>query len=165
MGNRLLLIILTIIGIAVALLVWNNNSGQTLGIGNEQFGQSAYLAVWGLVVAAALFGMRRRMGDVMRHLALWLLVIFFLVAGYQYRYELQDFGSRVTAGLIPGSPISYVGRDGEKSVTLDKFDNGHFGARASVNGVTITMVVDTGATTTVLSARDAQRVGIDTKDL
>jgi aspartyl protease family protein len=165
MGNRLLLIILTIIGIVVALLAWNNNSGQTFGIGNEQFGQSAYLAVWGLVVAAALFGMRRRMGDVVRHLALWLLVIFILVAGYQYRYELQDFASRVTAGLIPGSPVSFVGRDGEKSVTLDKLDNGHFGARASVNGVTVRMIVDTGATTTVLSARDAQRAGIDTNGL
>ena len=165
MGNRLLLLILAIIGIVAALLVWNTNSGQTFGIGNEQFGQSAYLAVWGLVIAAALFGMRLRMGDVARNLALWIAIAFILVAGYQYRYELQDFASRVTAGLIPGSPISFVGKDGEKSVTLDKFDNGHFGVRARINGVTIPMVVDTGATTTVLSAPDARRAGIDLKDL
>jgi len=165
MRNRLLLLILAIIGIAVALLAWNNNAGETFGIDNEQFGQSAYLAVWGLVIAAGLFGMRRRMGDVARHLVLWLAIIFVLVAGYQYRYELQDFANRVTAGFVPGSPISFVGRDGERSVTLDKFDNGHFGVRASVNGVTIPMIVDTGATTTVLSATDARRAGIDTKDL
>jgi len=165
MRNRLLLLILAIIGIAVALLAWNNNAGETFGIDNEQFGQSAYLAVWGLVIAAGLFGMRRRMGDVARHLVLWLAILFALVAGYQYRYELQDFASRITAGLVPGSPISFVGRDGERSVTLDKFDNGHFGVRASVNGATIPMIIDTGATTTVLSARDARRAGIDTKDL
>ena len=29
---------------------------------------------------------------------LWLLVVLVLVAGYQYRYELQDVASRVTAG-------------------------------------------------------------------
>jgi len=28
------------------------------------------------------------------------------IGGYQYRYELQDFASRVTVGLVPGSPLT-----------------------------------------------------------
>jgi aspartyl protease family protein len=165
MRNKLLWLILAIIGVALVLLVWNDKAGETFGIDNDQFGGSVYFAVWGLVIAAGLFGMHRRIGHVARNLALWLVVLFVLVAGYQYRFDLQDFASRVTAGLVPGSPVSSIGRDGRASVTLDKFDNGHFGARASVDGVTIPMIIDTGATTTVLTARDAERVGIDTKRL
>ena len=37
---------------------------------------------------------------------MWMLIILVFVAGYQYRYELQDFANRVTVGLVPGSPLT-----------------------------------------------------------
>jgi aspartyl protease family protein len=44
-------------------------------------------------------------------------------------------------------------------VTLDKADNGHFEARITVNGTPVRAVVDTGATSTVLTSEDAQAAG------
>jgi aspartyl protease family protein len=101
----------------------------------------------------------------MRNLAVWAAAILVLIAGYQYRYELQDVGYRVTAGLIPGSPLSSVDGKGRAVVTLEKLDNGHFGVRADVNGASVSMIVDTGATRTVLTSLDAGRAGIDTAKL
>jgi aspartyl protease family protein len=163
--NRLLWFILGAIGITLILLIANDDAGSTFGIGNEKFGQSIYWALWGLVIAAGVVGSRRLMGDAVRNLAIWVGVILVLVAGFQYRYELQDVAYRVTAGLIPGSPLSSVDGSGRNVVTLQKLDNGHFGVRADVNGASVSMIVDTGATRTVLTSPDASRAGIDTAKL
>lgn len=45
-------------------------------------------------------------------------------------------------------------------VALRAGDDGHFRADASVNGRRLAMLVDTGATNIVLSAEDAERVGV-----
>jgi aspartyl protease family protein len=161
MRNRLLWFLLAAIGVALILLVANNDAGTTFGIGNEKFGRGVYLALWGLVIAAGVVGSRRLMGNAARNLAIWIAVVLVLVAGFQYRYELQDVAYRVTAGLVPGSPFSSVDEKGRNVVTLQKLDNGHFGVRADVDGAGVSMIVDTGATRTVLTADDAARAGID----
>ena len=90
-----------------------------------------------------------------------MLVILVFMAGYEYRYELQDVASRVSGGLIPGSPLSIADGDGRAIVTLQKRLDGHFEAGISINGKTVDAMVDTGATATVLTAADAARAGFD----
>lgn len=46
------------------------------------------------------------------------------------------------------------------SVTLERGADSHFYADAQVNGARVRFLVDTGATSVVLTARDAQRAGI-----
>lgn len=157
-------IILGLIGAAAVFLM-----GRELIFGassaDDSIGQGLYLGIFGLVLAAGLFGPGRRLGETARALGIWALLILALVAGYQYRYELQDFGSRVTAGLIPGSPLSVTDADGSTTVMLEKRPNGHFEAQTTVNGQAVHMMIDTGATTTVLTARDAAAAGFDTASL
>lgn len=159
--NRLLWVILGIIGIAAVLLMWNDSSGRTLGVENGDFGQLVWLGLLALVIGAGLIGPGRRLGHMARGLGAWALVALALVAFYQYRYELQDVASRVTAGLIPGSPLALGTEDGRATVTLDKGGNGHFEARVLINGRSIDAVVDTGATSTVLTADDAVAAGFN----
>lgn len=47
-----------------------------------------------------------------------------------------------------------------RTVALTAGNDGHFRAEASVNGRRLAMLVDTGATNVVLSAEDAERIGI-----
>jgi aspartyl protease family protein len=163
--SRFLWIILAVIGGGLILLVLNDSSGGTFGIGNDAIGRTLYLGIWGAVVAAGILGSGMRLGYVARSLALWMLLILVFIAGYQYRYELQDFASRITAGLVPGSPLSITDSDGNHTVMLEKLSNGHFGTRAIINGATINVMVDTGATSTVLTTADARRAGFDTSNL
>src|SRR5262245_7219270 len=163
--SRFLWIILAVIGAGLILLILNDSTGETFGISNDAFGQTLYLGVWGTVIAAGILGSRMRLAHVARSLALWMLLALCLIAGYQYRYELQDFASRITAGIVPGSPISMRDGDGTRVVMLDKLSNGHFGARVQINGASVDMLVDTGATSTVLTAADARRAGFDTEQL
>ena len=163
--GRLLWIIIALIGATLLLLIANNDSGSTLGIQNDDFARLAYMSIWGVVLGSALLGSGIPLGHFLRSMAIWIIIILALVAGYQYRYELQDVGHRITAGLIPGSPISNRDGNGVITVTLAKADNGHFEVRGEVNGATVPFMVDTGASSIVLSSEDARRAGLDPDEL
>ena len=160
---RLFWIIMAVIGVGLILLIVNDASSDALGVPSGYAGQALYLGIWGAVIAAGLIGSGRRFGDMARTLGIWVLLILTLVAAYQYRYELQDFASRITVGLIPGSPLSV--NDGGNTVMLEKLANGHFGARGEVNGHSVDFIVDTGASATVLTLAAAEAAGFDTSTL
>lgn len=158
--NRFSWFILALIGGGLILLVVNHETGATFGLGNDAFAHTVYLGVWGLVLAAAIAGSRVSLGEMARNIAAWLLVMLALVTGYQYRYELQDVASRLSAGLVPGSPIAVRSGDGI-AVMIEKRTSGHFEVRGEVGSQTVDFLIDTGATSTVLTHDDAARIGID----
>lgn len=156
---RLFWIIIAILGAGLALLIANHGNGAVFGIENDIFARVLYLSLWGAVLIVGLLASRTRLRNAGRDIAYWLLIMLVLMTGYQYRYELQDIASRITAGLIPGSPIT-LSEGSQAAVMLEKASNGHFEVRMLVNGVTVPALVDTGASVTVLSAADAERTGI-----
>lgn len=159
--NRLFWIVMAALGIGLVLLMLNNSAGSTFGIENNDFSRLIWLGALAALISAGLIRSGRPFGAMARNLGTWAIIVLALVAGYQYRYELQDFASRVTAGLVPGSPLALGVEDGHATVTLDKADNGHFEARIMINGTAVRTVVDTGATSIVLSAEDARAAGFD----
>lgn len=163
--GRLFWIVIAAVAIVILLLMANSDSGTTMGLANDAFARAAYMGIWGVVLAAGLLGSGIRLSDFARNMAVWAVIILALVAGYQYRYDLQDVASRVTAGLVPGSPISGRGADGSLTVTLAKSASGHFEVGGRVNGARVHFLVDTGASSVVLSQEDAERAGIDTSAL
>lgn len=163
--NRLTFVFL-VLGIGLALLIINHDSGQTFGINNEQFGEVIYLLpIAGLLSVGILAGNRGGLPTALRQLAIWLVIILGLVAVYVYRYDFQRFGDRLLAGLIPGRAVVATTMTGEQEVILNKTMSGHFETNAQVDGSTIHMLVDTGASSVVLSHSDAQAAGINVDDL
>jgi aspartyl protease family protein len=159
--GRLFWIVAAVVVGGLIVLVMADSSGQVLGLDTNSFGNLIYLGALGALVASGILASGQRFGQTVRTLALWLLVILVFMAGYEYRYELQDVASRVSGGVIPGSPLSVTDGDGRAVVTLRQRMDGHFEANVDVNGRTISTIVDTGATTTVLTAADAERAGFD----
>jgi aspartyl protease family protein len=49
--------------------------------------------------------------------------------------------------------------------SVSKAEDGHYWAEAQVNGRHVRFLVDTGATAVALTAQDAERLGINTRDL
>ncbi|BCM19655.1 TIGR02281 family clan AA aspartic protease [Mesorhizobium sp. J8] len=159
--SRLFWIVMAVIGVGLVLLMLNNSAGHTFGMNNNDFGRLIWVGVLVMVIGASLLRSGRPLGDMARNIGVWAALILVLIAGYQYRYELQDVASRVTAGLVPGSPLALGVESGRPTVTLDKAGNGHFEARILVNGTPVRAVVDTGATSTVLTSEDAQAAGFN----
>ena len=78
-----------------------------------------------------------------------------LMVGYTYRFELRDVADRVIAEVIPG----YVARHGQDAEVVRGGD-GDFSLTAHVNGARVPMVVDTGASSVVLTQEAAKASGL-----
>lgn len=114
-----------------------------------------YLSLLGAVVALGLFyHYRNRLGAAMQHAAIWGLIFIAAVAAY-------GFKDHIKSALFPDA-AQHVDPN---TVSLRRANDGHFYARAKVNGTEVRFLVDTGATNLVLSQRDARRVGIDMDNL
>lgn len=116
-----------------------------------------YLAWMAIIGSAILFTFRQRWAEALKHAVAWLLILLALVAGYAHRDELERAALRMAAAVVPGMAVETA--PGE--VVLRRGADGHFYANATINGVAIRLMVDTGASTIALSAADARRVGID----
>lgn len=159
--SRLLWVLLAAIALGLIVLIARHNAGTVFGLESEAFARTLALGTIAAFIGAGIF----RSGYAFSYLAkaafFWLLIIAALVGGYQYRYELQDVANRMTAGLIPGSPLSIKDADGRVSVMLERLRNGHFEVKAEFDGAAVVAMIDTGATSTVLTYQDAERAGLN----
>ena len=119
-----------------------------------------------LFVGSALIGRGIGARQVLRAVTGWVAIFIVLIGAYAYRIELAGVGGRLLGVLVPGTPISgeLTGEAGN-SVVIMRNGDGHFAVRTGVDGVTMTMMVDTGASLVTLTPEDAARIGIDTARL
>jgi aspartyl protease family protein len=164
MQQRVLVIVIIALAVLV-LLMWfsSGSSGQQLG--GADTGRFIYYAMFAALVGSGILASQRSLGQAARQLGLWALIVLALVTGYVYRGDLQQVASRVTAGLIPGRPLSVVDENGFNTVVLYKGQGGHYIADVLVDGSPISMMVDTGATAVVLTYEDAERAGLNPQQL
>ena len=161
MSSRLLYIAIGLAGFLAIALLLNNSSGSLPSIGGDQFAYLIYMGIWATLIGSAVISRPEGIGHSLKQLVIWIGIFLVVMAGYSYRYEMQDVASRLTGGLIAGSPISRVDAKGRKQITLIRNANGHFSARGRIAGQTISFLVDTGASNIVLSYPDAKLAGID----
>ena len=118
-------------------------------------------------VGAGIVGRRMRAWQVVRAMVVWAVIIVVVAGLYASRDQLAGFAGRLVGAMVPGVPVSgrLAGEANPDSVVITRSGDGHFVVRTAVDGVSTTMLIDTGASFVTLSQRDAQRVGIDTDAL
>lgn len=163
--NALAFLVFGVLGAGLLVLVFHGNGGMIGPMSEDQFAGTIYLGLLGAVLAAGLFASGQRFGALARQAGLWLGLILILVVGYEYRYELRDATARVTSGLLPHEPISSESRDGSVTVTISRSLGRHFETTGTVNGIRQSFLVDTGASTVVLTESNARKAGIDPQGL
>ena len=115
----------------------------------------------GKVVALALAGIlalaifRGRFSHVLRSLTIWAVIVAALLLAYTYRSELRDVGERVLAQFVTGRAISRG-----RTVEIARGSGGSFALAMQVNGARILMVLDTGASSVVLTQEAARAAGL-----
>ncbi len=120
------------------------------------------LALLIYIVGAAFSADRGRLSRASRDLFVWLGVILALVVGYNFREEAGQFVNRVAGEVAPPGHAVNVGRElhGRQAVRIRRQPGGQFIARGKVNGASVALLVDTGATSVMLTSSDAQAAGI-----
>jgi len=130
--------------------------------GHEAKGQLIQgMALLALLLGSAALHRGAPPGHFLRNVGLWTGIAVALFAGYSYRFELLAIKDQMLAELLPHAGVEVS--PGAVSFRADR--SGHFVVEATVDGVDVRFLVDTGASDVVLSPADAERLGFDLKKL
>ncbi len=161
-------LLLAFLIIAGALLFWRQDISLLADMSTfEIIVVAGGLLLCAIYILTMLGHERSRPMQALRYLLIWTVIGFGLVAGYSYREELSGVVARVAGELAPAGQTIAVASDekGASAVRVRRRFDGHFVVRGAVNGQSMTLLVDTGATTVVLKPTEAARAGIDLNHL
>jgi aspartyl protease family protein len=154
--QRLLWLLLAGLAITFVILLARHGDGTIGPLSTGDFASLAYKIVLLVFVgSAAVILFRQRFAQALIAALLWVAVALLLLVGYSYRFELRGVADRVLAELIPGYVITHG-----RSVELARASSGDFDVTAQVNGARVAMILDTGASSVVLTREDAKAAGL-----
>jgi aspartyl protease family protein len=154
--NRLLWFLLVGLLIAALVVIARHGEGTVGPMSTDDFGTFAYqIALLVFLGGAALVMFRQRFTQAIMASLLWVVVGLALVVAYTYRFELHNVADRVLVVLIPGHVVSHG-----RSVEVGRGNAGDFSISAQINGARVAMVLDTGASSVVLTRDDAKAAGL-----
>ncbi len=160
-GDRLLwILLLGLLGGLIVLAV-HHEQGAVAGLDLDQFGALVAQLALAIFIGAMVWAMfRGRVGESLLAAAFWVVLAGVLAVGYTYREPLMQVGQRVMGQLVPGYAFN-VGAPGRNAtLEVSRSAGGEFAVRAAINNAGISMLVDTGASSVVLTHEAAQAAGL-----
>lgn len=148
-----------VLAAALAALWLTPAANPILGLSHSAFAAAAACAAfasWMLLGGGVIQMLRALVSAV-----IWAALLIGLWVGYDHRDQLADLLQETLASVSDLEPS--VGASGE--VTIRRSLGGEFLVAAKVNDRPVKFVFDTGASTVVLTAEDARRVGLDASHL
>jgi aspartyl protease family protein len=106
-----------------------------------------------IVVAIGMF--RGRFSQAIKFILIWLAIVLALAVGYTYRFELREVADRVQAEFVPGHAATRG-----RMVEVARGQGGNFTVVTQVNGARLPMILDTGASSVVLTHEAAKAAGL-----
>ena len=111
-----------------------------------------------MLVASSLLVRRLPLGQTLKMMLAWVLIFAAMFAVFALRHDFLALGRRIMG------EVDRQRRPGERkaaSCASAARDDGHFWADAEVNGRPVRFMIDSGATTTTLSAAAARSAGVE----
>jgi aspartyl protease family protein len=152
-----LLLLLSICFLIAAVIALAPHGRETFGrLSSTDFGFLIYnVALLVFVGGIVIVLFHERFIRAITSALIWVAIGVALVVGYSYRFELHQVADRVHAELVPGYAVSHG-----RTVEIARGNGGDFDVRAQINGATIAMVLDSGASSVVLTHDDAKAAGL-----
>jgi aspartyl protease family protein len=153
--RRLLWILLAILTVVMIVLVAQQD-GTIAGLSQSDLASLVVKIVLIVFVGALVMTLfRERLSHAIESALIWVVIALLLAVGYTYRFELRDVADRVMAELVPGRAASRG-----RVVEIARVGGGNFPVVAQVNGARIAMLLDTGASSIVLTQEAAKAAGL-----
>ena len=144
------------VALMLLLLVMAQGRGMFGELSSSDFWLLAtWIIIFVFMAAFTLMSFRERFSRITASAAIWLLIVAVLVIGYTYRFELRDVGERVLAEIIPGRAVTRG-----RVVEVARVGGSGFSVEARINGALVSLVLDTGASSVVLTQEAAKAAGL-----
>jgi aspartyl protease family protein len=155
--SRLLFLLLIGVGLALIVVIARHDEGTIGGLSVDDFGGLIYYGALVIFAGGAVLVLaRQRPSQAVEAALVWIVIGFVLVFAYSYRFELRGAGNRVLSELMPGR----ISPRGERTVEIVRGRGGDFQVAAQINGTRVAMVLDTGASSVVLTQEAAKAAGL-----
>ncbi len=156
MSRRLIWTFVLGVALSLAALIASNDQDAITNLLSHDSGSLALKLALAIFVGGLVITLyRERLSKALEALLFWAVLGLLLVVGYSYRFELRDVGDRVIAELMPGHVASHGRR-----VEVVRGHGGDFAVGAHINGARVPMVLDTGASSVVLTQEAAKAAGL-----
>ena len=155
---RHVLLWILLLGLSLAVVVMASGNGQsTIGALTTGYFASLLVSVaWLVLIAGVLIALfRDRLTKALEAAVLWIVIALLLMLGYTYRFQLHDIADQVMAELVPGRVA-----DSGRTVALARAQSSDFQIATDINGHSIPMILDTGASSVVLTNEAAKAIGL-----
>jgi aspartyl protease family protein len=156
-SRRLIWSLLLGVALSLAVLIVTSNDNDAIATLLHHDMGALLLKIAIVVFAGGLLLVlfRERLSKALEAMLFWTVVGLLLVVGYTYRFELRDASDRVIAELMPGHVTGHG-----RNVEVVRGQSGDFALAAHINGVKVPMVLDTGASSVVLTQAAAKAAGL-----
>ena len=151
---RSLLWFLLAIGLIALLFIYLEQNNITVaGLDTSSIGVKIGILAVAAVLLLGLF--RERFSHAIKSILIWSMIALALAVGYTYRFEAREVADRVMAEFVPGHAATRG-----RSVEIARGQGGNFQVTTQVNGARTSMVLDTGASSVVLTYDAAKAAGL-----
>jgi aspartyl protease family protein len=155
-SRRLVWSLLLGVALSLAALIASSDQDAITNLLRHDIGSLAIkVMLIAFVGGLVLVMFRERLSKAIEAALFWAVIGLLLVVGYSYRFELREVADRVIAELVPG----HVAGHG-RNVEIVRGHSGDFSVAAYINGIRVPMVLDTGATSVVLTQEAAKAAGL-----
>ena len=157
-NDKVLWLIILGLALAVVVLISHHDEGMVGPIPTSDFASLVYFSALLFVIGGSLYVMfYGRFHEMLKSIGIWLGIVALLVVAYNYRSDVVKVVDRVFSVVTPDQDIT---ASINSSIRVQRSEAGDFNVRVHVNNAPILMLIDTGASSVVLTIEAARAAGL-----
>lgn len=157
-SDKFLWLIIFALGIAVLVLIARHDDGAVGPLDTGSFASLIYFSVLLLLIGGGMYSIfYGRFQETLKSIAIWGGIVALLVIAYNFRGDISRAVDRLFSAVTPDPDIT---ASINSAVRITRSPEGDFNVRTQINGAPLTMLIDTGASSVVLTVEAARAAGL-----
>lgn len=157
-NDKFLWLVILGLAIAVIVLVSRHEEGTVGPMDTNAFASLVYFSALLLLIGGGVYSIfYGRFQETLKSIGIWAGIVALLVIAYNYRGDIVRVVDRMFSIVTPDPDIT---ASIPNHVWVDRNANGDFNVRVQVNGASLPMMIDTGASSVVLTVDAARTAGL-----
>lgn len=158
-NDKLLWLVILGLAVAVIVLISRHDEGMIGPMDTNSFASLIYFSALLLLVGGGFYSIfYGRFQEKLKSAGIWLGIVALLVVAYNYRSNIVRVVDRIFTVVTPDQDIT--ASIPNNHVWVDRNASGDFNIRVQVNGASLPMLIDTGASSVVLTLDAARAAGL-----